>query len=199
MANRHKANHAALLGLEQWTVREWPSFSRAVAKPSVAIRMTHAWKHLHFTFALIRPEAITDELCLRYYNERRGAGAAIETINNELTYLRASLKFAFRNRWIDAEPRVLVPRRPPTTTNRLTIFQMRRLLAAASMPHLRLFIALTNPVAPKGFARPQMGRCRPQAVIHETSRLLRPHHHEKTQPGCKSGWFAPMISANQTL
>jgi integrase len=143
MANRHKANHAALLGLEQWTVREWPSFSRAVAKPSVAIRMTHAWKHLHFTFALIRPEAITDELCLRYYNGRRGTGAAIGTINNELTYLRASLKFAFRNRWIDAEPRVLVPRRPPTTTNRLTIFRMRRLLAAASMPHLRLFIALT--------------------------------------------------------
>ena len=66
---------------------------------------------------LIRPEAITDELCLRYYNERRGTGAAIGTINNELTYLRASLKFAFRNRWIDAEPRVLVPRRPPTTTN----------------------------------------------------------------------------------
>jgi len=70
-------------------------------------------------------------------------GASVGTINNELTYLRASLKFAHRNGWVDTEPSVLVPRRPPAKAKRLTIFQMRRLLAAASMPHLRLFIALT--------------------------------------------------------
>ncbi len=116
--------------------------SQTVTKPSAAIRIRQAWKHLQSTFALIRPEAITDELCLHYCNERRRTGASIGTINNELAYLRASLKFAYRNRWIDSEPRVLVPRRPPAMANRLTILQMRRLLAAASMPHLRLFIAL---------------------------------------------------------
>jgi integrase len=116
--------------------------SQTVVKPSAAIRVTQAWKHLQSTFGLIRPEAITDELCLHYCNERRRTGASIGTINNELTYLRASLKFAYRNRWIDSEPRILVPRRPPAKAHRLTILQMRRLLAAASMPHLRLFIAL---------------------------------------------------------
>jgi site-specific recombinase XerD len=116
--------------------------SQRVAKPSAAIRMTHAWKHLQPTFALIRPEAITDELCLQYCSDRRGACASIGTISNELAYLRAALNFAYRNRWIDTEPRILVPRRVPAKANRLTILQMRRLLAAASMPHLRLFIAL---------------------------------------------------------
>ena len=116
--------------------------SQRVAKPSAAIRMTHAWKHLQSTFALIQPEAISDELCLHYCSGRRGAGASIGTINNELTYLRAALNFAYRNRWIDTEPRILVPRRVPVKADRLTILQMRRLLAAASMPHLRLFIAL---------------------------------------------------------
>src|SRR5262249_48688795 len=117
--------------------------SQQTAKPTAAIRISHAWKHLQFTFASIRPEAMTDELCLGYCNARRDAGASIGTINNELTYLRAALKFAYRNRWIDTEPRILVPRRPLTNPARLTILQMRRLLAAASMPHLRLFIALT--------------------------------------------------------
>src|SRR5262245_26069423 len=83
--------------------------SQTVAKPCAAIRITQAWKHLQSTFALIRPEAITGELCLHYCNERRRAGASIGTINNELTYLRASLKFAYRNRWIHTEPRILVP------------------------------------------------------------------------------------------
>jgi integrase len=117
--------------------------TQTVAKPLAAIRIKHAWKHLQSTFALIQPEAITDELCLHYCNKRRRTGASIGTINNELTYLRASLKFAYRNRWIDTEPRVFVPRRPPAKAVRLTIPQMRLLLVAASMPHLRLFIALT--------------------------------------------------------
>jgi integrase len=117
--------------------------SQTGAKPSAVIRITHAWKHLRSTFAVIRPKAITDELCRRYCNERSRTGASIGTINNELTYLRAALKFAYRNQWIDTEPRVFVPRRLPTKAHRVTILQMRRLLAAASMPHLRLFISLT--------------------------------------------------------
>jgi integrase len=117
--------------------------SQQAAKPAAAIRISHAWRHLQSTFALIRPAEITEELCLGYCNARHGAGASIGTINNELTYLRAALKFAYRNRWIDTEPRVPVPRRPRIKSRKLTILQMRQLLAAASMPHLRLFIALT--------------------------------------------------------
>ena len=118
--------------------------SQTVAKPSAAVRIGHAWKHLRHFFGHIRPEAITDELCLQYCDERCRTGASIGTIISELTWLRASLKFAYRNHWIDTEPRILVPRPPPPKPQqRLTIVQMRRLLAAASMPHIRLFIALT--------------------------------------------------------
>ena len=70
-------------------------------------------------------------------------GASIGTINNELTYLRAALKFAYRNQWIDTEPRVLVPRRLPGESSSGYNTANAPLSAAASMPHLRLFIALT--------------------------------------------------------
>src|SRR5262245_35831527 len=105
--------------------------SQQTAKPAAVIRISHAWKHLQSTFAPIRAEELTDELCLRYCSARRDVGASIGTINNELTYLRAALKFAYRSRRIDTKPRILVPRRPRTNSQRLTIFQMRRLLAAA--------------------------------------------------------------------
>ena len=117
--------------------------SLSVTKPSTAFSVKYCWKHLESTFGLIRPEAISKQLCVRYCEERHRAGASVATINRELSYLRASLKFAYRSGWITSEPTVFVPRPPRTKTDRLTIHQMRVLLAAASMPHLRIFIALT--------------------------------------------------------
>jgi integrase len=101
-------------------------------------RARWAWGRLNPTFAALRPDQVTAALCRSYAATRRTAGAGDGTIHTELTFLRAAL------RWHDkATPAVVeLPRKPPPMEHHLTRDQYAALLAAATTPHVRLFVIL---------------------------------------------------------
>lgn len=101
-------------------------------------RARWAWGRLSPTFAALRPDQITAALCRLYVSARRAAEAKDGTIHTELTFLRAAL------RWHDkATPAVVeLPPKPPPMEHSLDRAQYAALLAAATTPHVRLFVIL---------------------------------------------------------
>ncbi|MDE2326520.1 MAG: site-specific integrase [Rhodospirillales bacterium] len=101
-------------------------------------RPKDAWKRLMPFFAQITPEQVDRPTCRRYIAARREAGAGDGTISTELIYLRAALRFVNPN-----TPAVIeMPPKPPPRSDHLTPEQYDALLAAATTPHVRLFIIL---------------------------------------------------------
>lgn len=100
-------------------------------------RARWAWKQLADTFGALRPDQIDRSRCRAYVAKRRkdvGDG----TIHTELTFLRAALKWHNKN-----TPAIIeLPSKPAPRDDYLTREQYRKLLAAATAPHLRLFIVL---------------------------------------------------------
>lgn len=116
---------------------------REEEKKPAAPRIRDAWKRLSPVFGPLLPAQVTAGLCKDYISEREGAGASPGTIHVELGYLRAALRFARVKRgWIAAEPYVPMPRKPEPRDHHLTRDEARALIAAASMPHVKLFIIL---------------------------------------------------------
>ena len=105
-------------------------------------RMKDAWKRLEPTFGHIRPGDITKDTSTRYIHSRRAQKASDGTIWTELTYLRAALGFAVRSGWLQSPPYIKVPTKPAPKEHHLTRDEAKRLLDAAVMPHVKLFIRL---------------------------------------------------------
>lgn len=101
-------------------------------------RARWAWPRLEGVFGALRPDQIDRAVCRGYVARRRADGVGDGTIHTELTFLRAAL------RWHDkATPaEVELPSKPPPSDRSLTRAQYERLLAAATTPHVRLFIIL---------------------------------------------------------
>lgn len=132
--------------------RALADFLRALAAPADTVagifagyladkgteRARWAWGRLKATFAPLRPDQVTPALCRSYAAARREDGAGDGTIHTELTFLRAAL------RWHDkATPAVVeLPAKPPPMEHHLTREQYAALLAAATTPHVRLFVIL---------------------------------------------------------
>jgi integrase len=88
----------------------------------------------------LRPEQITPTVIGRYATER-GAGAG--TILREVGILRAALAWAKGHNLIAAIPQIPNPvQAPPPRERWLTKDEARKLLAACTEPHVRLFITL---------------------------------------------------------
>jgi integrase len=116
---------------------------REDAQKPAAPRIRDAWKNLALTFSQLLAVQVTEDLCRSYTINRAAAGASMGTVHIELGYLRAALRFAFvKRRWIDHQPYVPLPQKPPPRDNWLTRDEARRLIAAAGKPHVRLFIIL---------------------------------------------------------
>lgn len=105
-------------------------------------RMRDAWKRLNSTFGTLLPIQVNKDLCRSYMAKRRQAGVSNGTIHVELGYLRAAMRFARTGGWITQEPVVVLPRKPPPKEHHLTPDEARRLIAAAELPHVKLFIIL---------------------------------------------------------
>lgn len=101
-------------------------------------RARWAWGRLKATFGPLRPDQVTAALCRSYATARRDAGVGDGTIHTELTFLRAAL------RWHDkATPAAIeLPAKPPPMEHHLSREQYGALLAAATTPHVRLFVIL---------------------------------------------------------
>lgn len=111
-------------------------------KPSVP-RMKDAWKRLQATFGSLMPSQISEDLCRSYTKARYVDGVGAGTVHVELGYLRAALRFAkTKRRWIAEEPYIPLPRKPQPRDIHLTKAEARKLIAAAVMPHLKLFLII---------------------------------------------------------
>lgn len=101
-------------------------------------RAKWAWGRLKGAFGALRPDQVDATACRAYTAARRHAEAGDGTIHTELTFLRAAL------RWHDkATPAVVeLPSKPPPMEHHLDRAQFGALLAAATTPHVRLFVIL---------------------------------------------------------
>lgn len=112
----------------------------AEGKPTTRIR--DAWKRLGPHYADLRPVDITKAVTRDYIAKRGKDGVGNGTIHTELAYLRAALEFAVKERWITQASYIPVPQKPSPKEHHLTKPEAQRLLDAAVMPHVQLFIRL---------------------------------------------------------
>lgn len=119
------------------------------AEGKAVARIQDAWKRLAPAFGTLLPSFITKKTCRDYISSRK---ASKGTIHLELTYLRAALSFAEKQKWITKAPHIYVPTRPKPRDHYLTKEEATRLIAAAATPHLRLFITLALATAARASA-----------------------------------------------
>jgi integrase len=104
-------------------------------------RMKDAWKAMggHFG-SLTLPDLIDGGEVRAYIGKRRRTGRSDGTINTELGYLRAALRKSGKRRGIVVIPDITLPPKPRPKDRWLTEEEAQRLLAAAVMPHMKLYI-----------------------------------------------------------
>lgn len=114
----------------------------AAARPERSRRGNRKYliKNLNGVLGNLNVGDITDAVVKRYAKQR---GKANGTILRELGILRAATYWAERQQWIERAPRfqMPVPNDPPKD-RWLTKEEGRRLLDAATAPHIRMFIML---------------------------------------------------------
>lgn len=105
-----------------------------------AVDLRGSWKQAEATFAHLRPDQITRDVCRKYRDERYRAGRKPNTVRKELEVVRAALNFHKRG----AEAVFELPPPPPPKERFLTKDEVRALLKASRrFPHVRAFIALS--------------------------------------------------------
>jgi integrase len=100
------------------------------------------WRKIGPFFASRPADAISEELCLAYIEQRRASGVIDGTIRLELSKLRASLRWAENKALIAKAPFVWMPPASSPRDVRLTREQAARFLAACTARHIRLFVLL---------------------------------------------------------
>lgn len=105
-------------------------------------RIQDAWKRLAPWFGELLPSFISKDTCRDYKKARQRDGVSDGTIHLELGYVRSALLYAEREGWITKAPFIWLPAKPPPRDHHLTKEQAGKLLAAARMPHIKLFIVL---------------------------------------------------------
>ena len=106
------------------------------------VRIKDAWKRLRGHFGHLRPADLSKVDVKRYIAARGKAGISPGTTHTELTYLRAALAYAVREQWLQQAPYIPAPQKPGPREHHLMRAETQKLLDAASMPHLKLFIRL---------------------------------------------------------
>lgn len=100
-------------------------------------RLVLAWKAARGTFANLRPDQITPQLCEQYAIDRRAMGRGDATILKEINTIRQALN------WGKVQTaRFEAPSAPPPRNRWLTKEEARKLMDACKQPHVRLFVYL---------------------------------------------------------
>lgn len=120
-----------------WKAYELDKHGRAVLNT-----MKYTWKALEPHFGHRHGDSITVAECRSYTAARRKAGRSDGSIHTELGHLRTVLVWARNKRLIDHAPEIERPRKPDPKDRHLTRDEARRLLDAASLPHVRLAMHL---------------------------------------------------------
>jgi integrase len=119
------------------------------AEGKAVSRIQDAWKRLAPAFGTLLPSYITKQTCRDYISSRK---ASRGTVHLELTYLRAALRYAEKEKWLTKAPHIYVPTRPKPRDHYLTKPEALKLIEAAATHHLRLFITLALATAARASA-----------------------------------------------
>lgn len=103
---------------------------------------SHNWQALEPFFGPLPPNAITDDLCRQYAQQRLADGKSVGTVWTELGRLRSAMIWASKRQHISIAPYVWMPSKPAGRTRVLTVDEAERLVNNAVMPHIKLFVIL---------------------------------------------------------
>lgn len=117
----------------------WPSYvADRLLEVSRKDRFDSLWKALEPHFGHRLGKAITREDCREYHKARRRAGKSDSTVLTELEFLRACLRFHYK----DNAPTLWMPPASKPRERFLTRAERDRLLEHIAAPHVRLFVIL---------------------------------------------------------
>jgi len=134
---------AALTKPKSTSVKDlWGAFVADRKGRAVIATMTHTWKALTERFGHLPGDGITIEDCRAHTAARRKAGIKNGTIATELGHLRMVLRFAEKRRMIERASTIERPAAPKRKERHFTREQCRALIAAATMPHIKLYVIL---------------------------------------------------------
>ena len=105
-------------------------------------KLHHKWVILAPAFGHLRPQDVTRQLCRDYATARTALGKKANTIETELRQLRTIINWAHQAKLIKDLPTLWVPPPPEPRDRHLTWDEVHRLIAAAELPHIRLFVIL---------------------------------------------------------
>ena len=120
----------------------WQAYSDARTGRAVLATMRYTWKALCPRFARTDGDAVTVADCRAHTAQRREAGIRDGTIHTELGHLRMVLRWAEKEGLIAHAPHIERPNKSKPVEKFLTRKQVRAMMDAATMPHVRLFIEL---------------------------------------------------------
>lgn len=138
----------------------WAAYRHDREGRVIAGNMEWSGKPILAFFGALKPDEITTDHCRRYTRGRRSwtdtEGKTHTrhdgTIWTELGHLRIVLVWAEKARLIDHAPSIERPPQPDPDSRHLTRDEVERLLDAAGMPHIRLFIMLAISTAGRNSA-----------------------------------------------
>lgn len=120
----------------------WEAYRTDKASKSIATTMLYTGKSIKAHFGHRHGEDITKAECEAYTKSRREAGKSDGTIHTELGHLRTVLVWAVKKRMIKFAPDIERPTKPEPKDRHLTRAEARKLIAAATQPHVKLAMHL---------------------------------------------------------
>lgn len=120
----------------------WDAYVADKAGRAIVATMIHTRKALAARFDTMQAESITVEDCRAHARARAKAGIMPGTIATELGHLRNVLVWSVKQKLIAAAPHIERPTPPKRPEHHLTRQQCRDMIAAAHLPHLKLYLIL---------------------------------------------------------
>ena len=120
----------------------WAAYTHEMKGRAGLRSLASAWKQLEPRFGHLQASQITIEDSRAHTAERRAKGIKDGTLNTELGYLQSVMRWAHKRKIIPDMPVIEIPSKPPSNVKPLSRDEVRRLIAAAEAPHLRLYIIL---------------------------------------------------------
>ncbi|TPM36647.1 site-specific integrase [Mesorhizobium sp. B2-3-5] len=116
----------------------WEAYRLDKAAKSIATTMSFTGKAILLHFGHRDGEDITKAECDAYTAARRKLGRSDGAIHTELGHLRTVLVWALKKRLIGFAPEIERPKKPAPKDRHLTRDEAKLILAAATLPHVRL-------------------------------------------------------------
>lgn len=120
----------------------WKAYTSEKEGRAVLTTMKYTWKALEPHFGSRDGDTITLEDCRAYTRARHKKGRSDGAIHTELGHLRTVLKWAEKRRLIARAPDIDRPKKPAPKDRYLTRDEVKRILAACSLGHVKLSINL---------------------------------------------------------